>query len=354
MQPLITMYENGRLDKWEILFSRYGAYSAFRNEIDKPGNIISPKKRKDLENSWGNTVPIIVVNGDEVVIGDSYSCVIPDYENTSAKVTPTFAPFAWGWKMYPGQYRTGSQAMNYVDYDNDFMKKADKYMLALMDSVDVASRDILETEKNIYWPPNIANYYAVVGDSLQIPQSAKNDAFNQLAAVMQELDLYDQNLVIGSTSLKPLTTRLQAQGEGNAVNERFQFQLGNFVYTGSNRITNGVGMQSTFYMCQPGSIAVFNRNAPDFRNKERIGGTGGRPVREWNTLWLPQLMMEVGTYYTADCASDPAATNYLTPNLSATLAEGYGFNTEIGWLTAYNSDPSNKVKPIVKAEISVS
>jgi hypothetical protein len=354
MQPLISMYEAERLDKWEILFSRYGVWGAFLNETDRPGGILSPKNKKSLYNSWGNTVPIVTLVGDTVTIGSTYSCSIPDQENTSNKITPTFTQYAWGWTMYPGQYATGEQAINYVQYQEDFEHKANEFLLALMTVVDTASRNILETNKNVYWTANVANYYATTGDALQISQAQKNDSFNQLSSVMKEMDLYEECLLISSTSLNGLTKRLVAQGEGNAINERFQFQLGNFTFMSSNRVTNGTGIQSTAYMCQPGSIAVFNRNNPDARAHNKIGG-GATPVVEWNELMLPRLDMVVGTYYAATCAAAPAATNYLNPNLSAALQESFGFNTEIGWLTAAqgNSSPSTKVVPIVKAEWSL-
>lgn len=352
MQPLITMYESERLDRWEVLFSRYGVWAAFLNENDRANNIISPRKRKDLYNSWGNTVPIITIQGDALSIGSTYSCTIADQENTSQKVTPTFTEFAWGWNMYPGQYSTGEQAINYVNPQDDFTHKANEYLLALLATVDTTSANILETNRNQFWATNINNYpMTVVANALQISASVKTDAFNQLASVCLELDLYESSTIIGTTSLGPLTRRLEAQGEGNAINERFQFMLGAFTFTSSNRVTNGTNINATGYIVQPGSIATFNRNAPDFRNHEKIGG-GSTPVVEWNELMLPRLNMVVGTFYKAACAASPSATSYLAQALQATLQEGFGFNTEIGWLTPYNSSVTTKVTPIVKFEIS--
>lgn len=351
MQPLIEMYQTEKMDKWEVLFSRYGVWAGFLNENDRPGNILSKINRKNLFYSWGNTVPIVVLEGDDVVIGNSYSCTIADAENTSATITPTFAQYAWGWTMYPAQYKTGDQAMNYIQYQDDWTWKANKFLKQLMSDVDTASKNILEVYKNTYWTTNIANYYPTTGDALQISQAQKTDAFNQLAAVCNEMDLYEESLVIASTSLKPLTTRLEAQGEGNAINERFQFQLGNFIFTGSNRVTNGVNIQSTGYMVQPGAIASFNRNNPDANSGSKIGG-GANPVTEWSTMMMPRLEMEVGTFYGANCAASPTATSYLAQPLLATMKESYGFNTEIGFLTPYNSSPTTKVTPIVKFEIS--
>lgn len=350
MQPLITLYESKRLDKNEILFSRYGAYDLFMKQSMSAQSILTPANRKNAENSFGNTASIAVMDGDGVSIGDTRSCSIDDVENTSHRINLAFTPYVWSWTMYPAQFRTGEQAMNYIQYDADFLNKADRYTRELMRVVDIASRNVVEANKNTYWPSNIAtSYYPTTGNSLQISQSQKNDAFNQLAAVMEELDFYGSSDVLGSTSLKPLTTRLEAQGEGNAVNERFQFLLGNFIFTNSNRVTNGASMAATGYLIQDGNLAIFNRNNPDARAKEKIGGTSD-PMIEWGTMMYPRLDMEVGTFYKRECATSISGM----PSNLATLRESFSFDTEIGWLTPYNSDPTTKQTPIVKFEISAS
>jgi len=347
MQPLINMYERKRLDKNEILFSRYGAHDLFMKQSRSGTSILSPKNRTNAENSYGNDAKVPVINGLGVSIGTTRSCTIADAENTSALVTLSFSPYAWGVTMYPGQYITGPQAINYVDYDNDFVHKMDQQTLALMSVVDTAARNVLETNRNTYWPTNVAaSYYPTTGDALQITQAQKNDAFNQLVAVMMELDFYGQSDVLGSTSLIPITTRLENQGEGNATNESFQFKLGAFMFTSSNRVTNGAAIQATGYLVQDGNISIVNRNNPNARAGFKIGG-GSTPVTEWGLMEYPMLGMVVGTFYKAECAVGAGAVTD-----AATLKESYGFDTEISWMTPYNSDPATKQTPIVKFEIS--
>lgn len=346
MQPLINMYERKRLDKNEVLFSRYGAHDLFLKQSRSSTAILSPQNRKNAENSWGNVSKIPVMDGIGVSIGSTRSCTVADAESTTAFVQLSFTPLTWGFTMYPGQYVVGDQPLNYVGYDADFMHKADQCTLALMSTVDTLGRNVLELKKNTYWTANIPNYYPVVGDALQITQAQKNDAFNQLTAVMMELDFYKTSDVLGSTSLKPIATRLENQGEGNATNESFQFKLGNFLFSSSNRVTNGVGVAATMYIVQEGSLAIVNRNNPNARGKFKIGG-GSTPVTEWNTMMYPMLGMEVGTYFKAECAEGAGAVTD-----PATLKESYSFDTEISWLTPYNSDPATKQQSIVKAEIS--
>jgi hypothetical protein len=347
MQPLIEKYERERLDKNEILFSRYGAHDLFMAMNSQSQAILSEANRRNAENSYGNVAKVPVIEGDAVVIGDTRSCSIADAENTSALIELSFTPFVWGFTMYPGQYVTGPQAMNYVGYDADLATKADKCTLALMTAVDTAARNKIETNINTYFPAAITTgYYPVVGDALQVTQAQKNDFFNQLQAIMQEFDFYNTTHILGSTSLTPMVSRLSNQRTGNATNESFQFNLGDFEFHKSNRITNGAGVQATIYAIQEGNLAIVNRNNPNARAGFKIGG-GDTPEIQWGTMMYPKLGMEVGTFYKAECAASAGAVTD-----AATLKESYGFDTEICWLTPYNSDPATKQTPIIKAEIS--
>lgn len=349
MQPLINMYERKRLDKNEILFSRYGAHDLFLKQSRSATSILSPQNRTNAENSYGNVSKVPVLEGIGVSIGDTRSCSVADAESTTALVTLAFTPLVWGFTMYPSQYVTGNQAINYIQYDSDFLHKADECTLALMSAVDVLGRNVVETFRNTYWPASIASsYYPTTGNALQISQALKTDSFNQLVAVMMELDFYGTSDVLGSTSLIPLTTRLENQGEGNATNESFQFKLGAFIFTSSNRVTSGVGVQSTGYLIQDGNISIVNRNNPDARAMWKIGG-GAIPVTEWGLYQYPLLGMTVGTFYKNECA---VSNGVITD--AASLKESYSFDTEISWLTPYNSDPTTKQTPIVKVEWSAS
>lgn len=344
MQPLIEKYEAGRMDKNEILFSRYGAYNLFMKQNGSSSSILSPINRLNLERSYGLTAKVPVLKGIGVSIGDTRSCTVSDAESTTAFVTTTFTPLVWGFTMYPGQYSNKGQALNYVGYDADFMHKADQCTLALMSAVDVLARNAIETNRNTYWVPAIAtSYYLTTGNALQIPNEQKNDAFNQLSAVMEEMDFYGTSDVLGSTSLKPLTTRLEAQGAGNSTNESFQFQLGAFIFTSSNRVTNGTGVASTGYIIGDGQIAVVNRNNPNANGNFTAAGGGV----QWGTYMYPLLGMEVGTYYKDECATTGGAVTD-----PATKKESFSFDTELAFMTAYNSDPTTKPSKIVKFEIS--
>lgn len=353
MNPLKGMYEADGLDKNEILFSRYGAIKLAQKQTASRRSVLTPANKQKAELSFSNVVYIPVLEGLPLSIGTTRSCTIADQESTSAEIALSFTPYAFGFGMYTDQYAVGNQPMNYIQFQNDWLHKMDQYTLAWMAAVDTATRNIIEAARNTFWPTNIpASYFPVTGNALQISQAQQDDAFNMLASVMFELDFYGMSDVLGSTSLATLTKRLEAQGAGNATNEEFQFKLGAFSFTSSNRVTSAAGVKHTGYLIQDGQLAVFNRNNPSAIANRVIGGPTN-PAKEWGTAAYPLLDMTVGTYYTADCASNANVGGGTTTD-AATFREGFAFDTEIGWLTAYNSSPSTKQTGIVKFEISQS
>lgn len=347
MLPLIRQWEKDRLDVNEILMSQYGAWDLGIRQTASSRSILSPKNKELAENSYSNTVKIPVFQAQGVSIGTTRSCTIADQENTTALVALTFTPISWSTAMYVDQYQTGSQPMNYIGYDADFNFKIEEINLQLMAQQDTFVRNVIDLAANTYWPANIAtSYYPVVANALQVTQADKDDAFNQLAAIMNELDFYGKMDVLGSTKLTTLTRRLNAQGKENATNEQFQFMLGAFVFTSSNRVTSSAGVSMTGYCIRDGSVAIYNANNPSARARRTIG-PGEFPAKQWDTMVWPWLKLKVGTYLTNDCANNTGGT--ITD--AATLRTGFSWDTQFGVMTP----PPNTLhgqSPIVKFEIS--
>lgn len=348
MLPLIRQYEAGRLDQNEILMSQYGAWDLGLRQTKSKRSILSPANKKNAELSYGNTVKIPVFEAQAVSIGTTRSCTLVDMENTTNLISLTFNPLQWGFSMYVDQYRAGTQPMNYIGFDDDFQMKVDEINLQLMAQQDTFVRNVIDLAANTYWPPNIAtSYYPVVANALQITQGDKDDAFNQLAAIMNELDFYGKMDVLGSTKLATLTRRLQAQGENNAENQNFQFMLGAFVFTSSNRITSNTGVSMTGYCIRDGSVAIYNANNPSAIAR-RVIGPGEFPVSEWDTMDWPWLGLTVGSYLTNGCFNNAAGADGAD---TATLRTQYSWDTQFGVLTP----PPNTLHgqtPFVKFEIS--
>lgn len=346
MQPLRTKYVPKTMDKNEVRPSRYGAWDFFQKQSAMDGGILTEEAKKFIDASAGNAVTIPVLNAENVTISNVRSCTIAADTETSALVTLTFATFAFGFTMTPARHFN-----NDVSYQALFNKKMEEYLLKLAATLDSASVGTLETNRNIYFPAAMTKYYPVVGNALQIGQDQKNDFFNQLEAIMMEQDYYGNTNIVGSTSLLPMLNRLQAQGGGNATNEDFQFDLYKWNFT--NRLINGAGIESTLYSVPDGNVATRNRNTPDQIAKSLIGSVDA-PLKQWGEQQMPIVNLKMGTFYTRDCADQSALDGggARMTQLQRSMVEGFAFDTDVCFVTAYNSDPANRYSPITKSEIS--
>lgn len=341
MQPLRTQYM-GSLDKNEARSSRYGAWDFFNEDSKRPDSIYDTDIRAKIKNSFGNSVVIPVLDAKTVTIGNVRSCTIADDENTSKLVTLTFATYAFGFTMYPSQYKN-----NDIKYQQDFTRKLKYYLDKFAATLDSQAITTLEAAKNQFWT-GITAYYPNVGNALQVTQAQKNDYYNNLQAIMETMDFYGVPHVVSSTSGSPMTRRLAEQGANNSSNESWQLTPYDFHFT--NRIANAGGIQSTQYVVQEGTCALETRVDPD----SEAGNSIGTQV-QWSKVNVPlpgtANGIEMGSLYREDC-SDGSNVQSGTTGLTATKKEGYQWSVDIVFSTAYNSAPASRYNPIVKTEIS--
>lgn len=339
MQPLRTKYTAGDLDKNEFRRSRYGVLDTFQRDTNSTMGILSPDVRDTIKRSFGNTVSVPVFDNDDVTITNVRSCTVADDENTTKLVTLTFVTYVFGFTMYPSQHYN-----NQIKYQQDFDKKLEKCLLKFAATLDTACYNKLNTDKNQYFPAAITSFYAQVANALQIAQASKNDAYNQISAIMEVMDFYGQYNVVASTQHKPLINYLVNQGNANNVNTAFQF--GGFDYSYSNRVTNGAGVQSTAFIMPQGTVAIENRNDPD-----SIAGSKSSDGVEWGQVQVPLVNMKMGYKYNSRCV-DANALHAGTSGLTSTLKESFEWSTDVCLVSAYNSNAAGRYNPIVKAEIT--
>lgn len=341
MQSLRTSYPNG-FDKNELRYSQLGAFEFFKKDSANSSGIFSSDVKAKIKQSFGNDVIIPVLDAEEVTIGNVRSCTIADDENTSALVTLTFATYAFGFTMTPSRHFN-----NDVSYQADFDRKLRKYVDKFGRLLDLQCISTLENAKN-QLSTGLSNFYTFSGGALQVDDDEKEDFYNNLETIMRTMDFYGKTNIVTSTSGMPMVNRLKNQGAGNSINE--QFQLAGYEWYSSNRIANDGGVKSTLYAVQDGSVAIETRVDPDAMAK-RVIGDPNNPVKEWGTTVLPDIGLEVGTFYTQDCA-DRSNMDASTTGLRRTLQEGYEFSVDVVFATAYNSDIAGRYQPILKAEIA--
>ena len=343
MQDLRSKYTD-KFDKYELKESRYGALRFFQDEAaNRP--ILDEETVNNIRQSFNREVVVPVLDFESVTVSASYvrTCAIVDSENTSSLVTLTFTTYGWGFSMTPSMY-----GENNISYQRDFTRKMDKYLIEYASVLDTACVAQMETDKNILWTNVAPAFYAQTASALQVPQAEKNDVFNQIDSIMATMDFYDNNHIVGSTSLMPMVRRQQAQGESNSVNEEFQFNLlGGYRFWPTNRIANGAGVEATFYSVNAGSTGIWNRNDPDSRMGDSIGGD----FKQWKEVGMPLVNQTMGSFYQQDCADRSGIAGAASTGLTRARVEGFEFSTDVVTLTTYNSDPANIYGPVVKYEI---
>lgn len=339
LQPLRKKYATGGFDKFEQRRSRYGVWDFYQRQSSGTSSLIDDDLRGKIKRSMGNTIQVPVLDTQDVVISNVRSCTIPDSENVSKIITLTFVTYSFGFTMIPAQHFN-----NEIGYQQDFDKKMEKYLQKYALTLDTAAANHLNVNRNQYFPAEITNYYPVVGNALQVTDAEKDDFYNNASAIMQTMDFYGGTNVIASTTAMPMINRLKAQGAGNSVNQDFQFN--GYEWTFSNRITSGAGVRSTAFLVPDGVVGVENRNDPDAIAKSRVG-----TQKIWDEVTLPLVNQRVASYYYEDCA-DKSALHAGTGALTRTKLEGYEFSTDVCFVAAYNSSPSTRYTPIIKAEVS--
>lgn len=343
MQSLRTQYPNS-FDRNELRFSELGGWNFFTQESNAPYSIFTPDIKAKIDQSFGNSVVIPVLNSEVVTIGNVRSCTIADSENTSALVTLTFATFAFGFTITPSQHFN-----NDVSEQADFDRKMMKYVNQLGRDLDTLCIAVLENNKNsVSAAPS--KYYTFSGGAVQVSQAQKNDYYNNLDSIIKEMDFNGGINIITSRTGMPLVSRLMAQGGSNSTNEQFQFNGQKWFPT--NRIANSGGIQSTHYAVQDGSVAYRTRLDPDALAGRSIGDPAN-PIKQWGRTVLPNVGIEAGTFYTADC-SDRSILNSSVSGLNRALLQGYEFSFDLCVAVAYNSNTAAQYQPILKTQVSTS
>lgn len=340
LQDYISNYSN-RLDKNEQRPSEYGALNLFRAQTNSPVGILDDQVKANIARSFSNSIKIPVIDYKDVAISNVRTCAFQTNGIESKLVTITAVTYAFGFVVAPMQHFE-----NYISYQTAINKLMDAGLIKLAETIDAGAVNVLETNKNQYWPANILAFYPQVGDALQVPQVDKNDFYNRFADIVKTMD-FSGNIDVATNHIgMGAVRRLAAQGQGNAVNEGFQL-LG-YTWYPTNRITNGgAGIESTLYGVAPGSVALASRIDPDARLRSRV-----HESKYWDNFPnAPYIGMDLGLYYQADCADASALQAAGMAGYTNTKVESWQFSVDVFYVKAYNSNPAARFSPIVKVEI---
>lgn len=339
LQTYTSQY-SGKMDKNEQRPSKYGALELFKSQTADPSGILDDQVKANIEKSFNVNVQVPVVNYKDITIGNVRSCAMQTEGLTSQMLTLTAVTYVWGFLVYPEQHYE-----NYIAYQTAINKLMDAGLQKLAATMDTAAINLLEANKNQYFPAAITSFYAQSGNALQVPQAEKNDFYNQLGSIMDTMDFGTDPDILTNPMGMPMVRRLEAQGAGNQINEQFQFA--GYDWFSTNRLANGAGVESTNYAVGKGSVAIASRIDPAAKRKERI-----HESKFWDVYPnAPLINMPLGVYYQADCADASAVQASGMANSTRTKVESWEFSLDVFYIRPYNSDIANRYNPILKSEI---
>ena len=327
-----ALYATSKLDVYEHRASQYGCLDAFI--LDTP-NLVNATEIENAKQSQDHATTIPVVNKLDVTTGSTRTCTYQSDENTS-----TFSPLSWttktfGFHMVPSQYGD-----NYIKYAEDFALKMRDGQLKVLSELDTLAHTNLNTNKAAV---NNAsdNPYPVVGNTMEVGFSDREQYFNELESIMNQNDLYGGFNVVASPRVNALIRHLANQGDANATNFAYQFMGYNMHY--SNRVTVAAGDMATVYAMPPGALAFLTWVDPSARMNENSGN------QEWSQIFLPMLGFDVGLLYQAKCADNSTEAGN---GFEASMQESCLFSFDYSFVNAYNSDSATYPGTIYKSVIS--
>lgn len=343
---LRTRYPNN-YDKNERRLSQYGALEIFEKQNTDPNSFINAEARALIEDSFGSSAEVNhpVLNATTATIGTSITCAMPDANdgNSDLVVTATPTTYAFGFTMVKDQH-----IKNEIGYEAALQEKLVRYELQLLEEMDIDAVSVIESAINAYFPAEILAYYSQTANALQVAQANKDDFYNNLSAILAEMDFAGGSDILANRIHEPMVNRFINQGAGNSENQQFQFGGYQYFYDNTRRIANNAGVESTVYAIKSGSLAMIDRIPTAYKEGALIGGDRN-PVKEKTTMRLPLTGIEIGVLYQQDC-SDQSALGIGEAN-TASFVEGWSFFLQRYFLTVYNSDTVNRYTPILKAEI---
>lgn len=345
---LVARYPSN-YDKLERRASKYGALELFQKQSNDPSAFLSAEAKALIEDSLGNAAevnhPVIDAQSVSITKGSTITCSLPSDNEGTSKLIVTASPtkYSFGFTMVKDQFRH-----NHVGYIDALQAKITEFDLALAKQMDIDALAAISTAKNSYFPSEITAYYSVVGDALQVPQADKDDFYNQVSAIMGEMDFDGDNDMLINRIHQPMVNRYMAQGAANATNQAFQFDGYTWFTDNTSRLTNGVGKESTGYILQSGSLSTVTRIPSAYKLGDVIGGAEN-PVKEKTTFDMPISNVECALLYQKDCADKSGLG--IGEARTDSFVEGWSFEVDVYYLSVYNSDTASRFTPIVKFEI---
>lgn len=334
-----NMRSDGRLDKYEIRPSRYGALDLFATETNNPTGIITPELADKAKVSIGSTLQTPVIDYDGgISISGSRSVTIGDSENTSNLVTIGFSTYSWGFTIVPAMYMN-----NEISMQRDFEAKFNKYLYKFASTLDVACAAALAANKTKVFNDKL-NYWTMA-NTLVVGWNKRNNILSDLNPLMSANDFFGQMHIVGNAGIESLIKELSKEGLYNDKNQQLSYSDKVLHFT--NNVTNNSDTFGTGYAVNEGSVGLLTR----FEREAILGAAPTADGHVWGIETLPLLNLPCGTYFYESVGDYNAIAGAATADMTRVRKEHYGFSVDIAYVVARNSAPNSLAAPIMRFRI---
>lgn len=325
--------EKSNLDKYENRWGKFGAFQAYLE--DTPNTIPGYQELINAYDGTSRTVSIIVMNRQTLTTSATRSCSMTSTQATSTYVTPSWTVLVTAFKMVPAEHRG-----NYLKYQEIFNFQVESVERAFLTALDTAAYTNLEANHTTVLTADDNPYNLDANSNIVVPNADAELAFNEMPSVMMANSVdADSIKVVASHRLAALVRELNAQGPGNEANRAFQFGPYSFYHSNVVNAALAAGERDIAFFCPKGSLYFLSYVDVD----SQLGNVADG--HKWSVEYLPQLGLNVGLLYTADCTDESSIAHGAT---SSSMSESFQWSLDYSFGIAYDSG-SGQGTPIFKA-----
>ncbi|GAB3278236.1 hypothetical protein GCM10027347_52500 [Larkinella harenae] len=264
LPEVITSVSPGKFGALEDRLSHYGAlnsYYAQTPELFSPSLLAKIRKLP-----YTRTVKIPILNKYAHTILTVRSCSI-----SGPDISPTLKTLT---RIHVAVDMTVTPALledNYVSAQDVLTHQYKNARRTLLEYLDTLCAAHLDTNKDTTQTPGSYPLYDAISGAYQMPSSKPEDFYNNLPAIMAELDINGPYSVIGSTYALADRNKLLNPGGGAIFDTKAIMEgagIENFEW--SNRIARGSN-RTVYYVMPTGSVGITNMIDYDYRNAPVLG-----------------------------------------------------------------------------------
>lgn len=293
----------GGFGKLEDRLSHFGALNTFYNNTDLLFDEETQAKIREVP--FTRTITIPIFTKDDATIITIRTCEINGKALGVTQKTIVRFHVAVDVSITPSEYRN-----NMVSYEAALRRLIQNAKNTIYKYLDTMCAAYLDTNKDVTIPIGAKTLYTGALGEIQVPKTL--DFYNNLAAIMAEMDINGPFFTIGNTAALADQNWLRNPGGGATFDTAAimrSTQIEEMEYT--NRISPGSGQRGIQYVAPRGSIAILNfidpdyQDAPDLLTLDATEEKDISDVRYWgkmNDPIFPKWMW--GVMQLLDCAAE--------------------------------------------------